>query len=280
MIFCLHILSIFTQVFCLIWMFAAVLPSLRSWLERLRSERQLHNEFFLLSSQELLFWSKNPETVISLPSWMFHSDSHLSFFFPVIDLLAALNLSQHRGGVSRLQTSGSIMYKVRPRAAHLILPQEYSHRLHSSFQGNMGVHLVGRQALRSRATVFSLSSTSSPILQIISSTLDDTLQLILSGGRAPVSFVFPKANPLSGGIWVQLAVSLEPDRLVFFVKCEDAVILPIKSENRVDWELPGDVVIALGSIPENDDSKFNVRFLCRRCMYSWRQEKKKRCVFH
>ncbi|XP_013888896.1 kielin/chordin-like protein isoform X2 [Austrofundulus limnaeus] len=175
----------------------------------------------------------------------------------VIDLLAALNLSQHRGGVSRLQTSSSFMYKIRPRAAHLILPQEYSHRLHARFQGNMGVHLVGRQALRSSATVFSLSSTSSPILQIVSSTLDDTLQLSLSGGRAPVSLLFPKTNPLSGGIWVQLAVSLEPDRLVFFVECQDAVVLPIKSEHRVSWEVPPDVVIALGSIPESNDSKFN-----------------------
>ncbi|XP_017261029.1 kielin/chordin-like protein isoform X2 [Kryptolebias marmoratus] len=175
----------------------------------------------------------------------------------VIDLLAALNSSQQRSGVSRLQTPSSMMYKIRPRAAHLILPREYSHYLHSSFQGSIGVHLVARQALRSSATLFSLSSSSSLVLQIISSTLDGTLRLNVSGVGAPVSFLFPRRNPLSGGQWVRLAVSLEPDRLMFFAECQEAVVLPIISENRVNLDIPQDVVIALASTPGKNDSKFN-----------------------
>lgn len=154
------------------------------------------------------------------------------------------------------------MYKIRPRAAHLILPQEYSRYLHSSFQGSIGVHLVGRQAQRSSATILSLSSTSSPILQIISSSLDNTLHLDLSGGRAPSSFFFPRRNPLSGGQWVQLAVSLEPDKLVFFVECQEAVVVRPKSENRINLEVPQDVIVALASTPKRNESKFNVSFLC------------------
>lgn len=195
-----------------------------------------------------------------LYEWILFDSVFISF--PVIDLLAVLNVSQHRSGVSRLQTANSTMYKIRPRAAHLILPQEYSRYLHSSFQGSIGVHLVGRQALRSSATILSLSSTSSPILQIISSSLDNTLHLNLSGGRAPASFFFPRGNPLSGGEWVQLAVSLEPDKIVFFVECEEAVVLPIKSENRVNLEVPQDVIVALASTPNRNESKFNVSFLC------------------
>uniref|UniRef100_A0A1A8B690 Kielin/chordin-like protein n=1 Tax=Nothobranchius furzeri TaxID=105023 RepID=A0A1A8B690_NOTFU len=176
----------------------------------------------------------------------------------VIDLLVALNVSQQRSGVSRLQASNSTVYKIRPRTAHLILPPKYSQFLHSNFQGSIGVHLVARQALKSSATIISLSSASSLILQIISSTFNDTLRVDYSlGGRAVASVYFPGSNPFSGGEWVQMAVNLEPDRLVFFVSCLEAVVLPVKRENRSNLEVPQDVIIALASTPGQKDSKFN-----------------------
>ncbi|XP_011474483.1 kielin/chordin-like protein isoform X3 [Oryzias latipes] len=174
----------------------------------------------------------------------------------VTDLLAALNMSQHRSGVSKLQGANSVMYKVRSRTAYLALPQEYSHFLHSTFQGNMGVHFVGRQASGSNATIFSLSSVSSPILQIISSTLSDTLHIDYQAhGTPPVSFLYPGPNPFSGGEWVHLAVSLEPNKVAFFVDCQEAAVLTLRNENRI--EIPQDVIIALGSTPGEKDSKFN-----------------------
>ncbi|XP_041854067.1 kielin/chordin-like protein isoform X3 [Melanotaenia boesemani] len=175
-----------------------------------------------------------------------------------IDLLAALNMSQHRGSVSKLQSPSSVMYKIRPRAAYLTLPREYSNFLHSNLQGSIGVHLVGRQASGSTATVLSLSSASLPILQIVSSTLNGTLRLDYSaGGRGLASFHYPRRNPLSGGEWVQLAVNLEPDRLTFFVDCQEAAVLALENENSINLELPQDVIIALASTPGNKDSKFN-----------------------
>ncbi|KAM4553451.1 kielin/chordin-like protein [Fundulus diaphanus] len=175
-----------------------------------------------------------------------------------IDLLAALNLSQHRSGVSRLHSPSGVTYKIRSRAAYLILSQEHSRFLHSNFHGSIGVHLVGRQASGSRATLFSLSSASSPILQIISSTVNNSLQLdVRSAGVSRASFHFPRGNPVAQGEWVELAVSLEPDRLVFYADCQDAVVMGIKSEDRINLDVPHDVVIALGSTPGRQDSKFN-----------------------
>ncbi|XP_014900210.1 kielin/chordin-like protein [Poecilia latipinna] len=174
-----------------------------------------------------------------------------------IDLLSALNLSQHRSGVSRLQSPNGLMYKIRHRAAYLILPQEYSDFLHSNFQGSIGVHLVGRQASGSSATLFSLSSATSPVLQIISSTINNSLHLdYQSAGVSLARFYFPKRNPVRGGEWVQLAMSLEPDRLVFYADCQEPVIIGIKSENRIRLDVSRDVVIALGSTPGEKDSKF------------------------
>ena len=184
--------------------------------------------------------------------------------FPVIDLLAALNMSRHISGLARLQSPDSVMYKLRPRAPYLTLPREYSHFLYSNLQGSMGVHLVGHQASGSSATLLSLSSASSPVLQIISSTLNNTLRFDYQAGggaRGLASFHFPRRNPFSREDWVQLAVSLETDRLVFFVDCQEAVVLPIKGEERINLELPQDSVVTLGSTPGKKDSKFSVSFL-------------------
>ncbi|KAM6936923.1 kielin/chordin-like protein [Xenentodon cancila] len=176
----------------------------------------------------------------------------------VIDLLAALNTTHQGGGISRLQSSSSVVYKIRPGAAYLTLPREYSNFLHSNINGSIGVHLVGRQVSRSSATIFSLSSASSPILQIISSTRQNRLQLDYPAqGRALAHFHFPRRNPFSGGEWVQLAVSLEPDRLAVFVDCQEAAVLEIKRENKIRLKLPEDVVVALASTPGKKDSKFN-----------------------
>ncbi|XP_031149313.1 kielin/chordin-like protein [Sander lucioperca] len=178
----------------------------------------------------------------------------------VIDLLAALNMSHHISGVARLQSPSSVIYKIRPRATYLTLPREYSHFLYSNLQGSMGVHLVGHQASGSSATLFSLSSESSPVLQIISSTLDNTLRLdYQAGGGAQglASFYFPRRNPFSGEEWVQLAVSLETSRLAFFVDCQEAVVIPLKSEQRINLELPQDAFVTLASTPGKKDSKFS-----------------------
>ncbi|KAM9351632.1 kielin/chordin-like protein [Symphorus nematophorus] len=184
----------------------------------------------------------------------------------VIDLLAALNMSHHISGVSRLQSPGTATYRVRPRAPHLTLPREYSHFLHSNLQGGLGVHVVAHQTSGSSATLFSLTSASSPILQIISSTLNSTLRLDYQAGggggggggaRGLASFHFPRGNPFTRDEWVQLAVSVETNRLAFFVDCQEAVVLPIKSEERINLELPRDVGVTLASTPGKKDSKFS-----------------------
>ncbi|XP_034389852.1 kielin/chordin-like protein [Cyclopterus lumpus] len=176
----------------------------------------------------------------------------------VIDLLAALNISHHISGVARLQSPGSVMYKIRPRAPYLTLPREYSHLLYSSLQGSMGVHLVGHQASGSSATLFSISSASSPILQIISSTHSLRLDYQAVGeAQGHASFHFPRRNPFSGEEWVQLAVSLETDRLAFFVDCQEAVVVPIESDERINLELPQDAVVTLASTAGKKDSKFS-----------------------
>lgn len=185
------------------------------------------------------------------------------FSVVVIDLLAALNMSQHKTGVARLQSHGSVAYRIRSRAPYLTLPPEYSHFLHLNLQGSMGLHLVGHQSSGTSATLFSLFSASTPILQIISSTMNNTLRLdYQDGGGAPGldSIYFPQRNPFSKDEWVQLALSLEPDRLVFFVDCQEAVVVPIQNDKRIKLKLPQDVVVSLGSTPRRKESKFCVSF--------------------
>ncbi|XP_075998591.1 kielin/chordin-like protein isoform X2 [Genypterus blacodes] len=179
----------------------------------------------------------------------------------VIDLLVALNMSQPIKGVSKLQgkSPDTVVYRLRPRAPYLTLPQEYSHFLHSTLQGTMGVHLVVRQEVLSRATLLSLSSASSPILQIISSTDSNALYLdykTATGAQPLASVRFPQRNPFSGADWVQLAVSLESDRLAFFVDCQEAVVLQRRGEERINLVLPQDVLVTLASTPGKSDSKF------------------------
>lgn len=181
--------------------------------------------------------------------------------FVVIDLLAALNMSHRASGVTRLQNPESVIYRIRPRAPYLTLPPEYSHFLYTNIQSSMGVHLVGHQSSGSSATLFSLSSASSPILQIVSSTLNNTLRLdyqLRGGAQGLASIHFPRKNPFSREEWVQFAVSMEPDRLTFFVDCQEAVVVPIKSEERINLDLPQDVVVTLAGTPGGKDSKFSV----------------------
>lgn len=183
----------------------------------------------------------------------------------MLDLLAPLNASHHISGVSRLQSPpGSAAYRIRPRAPNLTLPPGYSRLLLSEVRGSMGVTLVALQATGTSATLLSLSSASSPVLQIVSSTLNNTLGLSLlngeGGGRRIASFGFPGRNPFSREEWVQLAVSLEPERLAFFVDCEEAVILHLKREENINLLIPQDVVVTLASTPGQKDSKFSVSF--------------------
>lgn len=182
----------------------------------------------------------------------------------MLDLLAPLNMSDRISGVFRLQSpSGPAAYRIRPRAPNLTLPPEYSRLLHSNVQGSLGMHLVALQAPGTSATLLSLSCASSPILQLSSSTLNDTLQLSFlkgQGGGQIGRFAFPGRNPFSTEEWVQLAVSLEAERLAFFINCQEAVILHLKHEEKINLLMPQDVVVTLASTPGKKDSKFNVSF--------------------
>lgn len=196
-------------------------------------------------------------------------------------------MSSHISGVFRLQSpSGPAAYRIRPRAPNLTLPPEYSRLLHAKVQGSMGVHLVALQATGSSATLLSLSSASSPILQIISSTLNNTLELSFlngeGGGRRPASFGFPGRNPFSREEWVQLAVSLEPERLAFYIDCQEAVILHVKHEENINLLIPQDVVVTLASTPGKKDSKFNVSFspYFAETICLWIPVHVKRCKMH
>ncbi|KAK2917907.1 hypothetical protein Q8A73_004653 [Channa argus] len=186
-----------------------------------------------------------------------HSESNQE---DVIDLLAALNMSQDLAGVARLQSGGSEIYRIRPKAPFMILPPKYTHFLYSNIHGSMGVHLVGHQSSGSSATLFSLSSKSLPLLQIVSSTPNKTLRLDYrpaGGAQMLASIHFPMRNPFSTEEWVQLAVSLEPDRLTWFVDCQEAIVVLLKREERINLDLPQDFVVTLGSTPGKKHSKFS-----------------------
>lgn len=160
--------------------------------------------------------------------------------------------------MSRLPDTSGDTYRIRPRAPHLTLPREYSRVLLSGPSSVLGVHLVGRQAAGTVATLLSLTSaTSWSGIQIISSTLDQTLRVLVAGG----SLVYPGRNPFSKDQWVRLVVNLEGNRLTFFADCDQAAELLLGGSETVDLQVPRDVVITLGSTAGKKESKFSVSFL-------------------
>ncbi|XP_056455381.1 kielin/chordin-like protein [Gadus chalcogrammus] len=184
----------------------------------------------------------------------------------VIDLLAALNMSQPIKGISKIHDedpSGSTAaYKLRPKAPHLTLPPEYSRLLASAGPGSLGVHLVARQAHDTSATLLSFSSRSSTLLQLVSSTRNSSLRLDRSlegpGAAGLLSLFLPGGSPFSGARWARLALGLEPDRVSLFVDCEEAVVVRRRREERVDLRaFPRDLRVTLGSAMGDSDSKFS-----------------------
>lgn len=121
----------------------------------------------------------------------------------------------------------------------------------------MTVHLVGHQTSDSLASLFSLSSSSAPILQITSSLKRLSLDYQPPGAvQKLTSLQFPNKNPFVAEKPLQLAISVEPERVTFFVACQEAVVL--KSDERINLSLPRDVVVTLASTPGKQDSKFTV----------------------
>lgn len=174
-------------------------------------------------------------------------------------------MSRPLKGVSKVQGEwpGTQAYKLRPRSPHLTLPEQYSHYLVSSLRGSLGIHLMGRQGADSSGTLlsFSSSSSSSPLLQLYSSTRSKSLRLdhqAGSEGQGLASVLFPGGSPFSGGGWVRLALALEAGRVSLFVDCRDAVVIQRDKEERVKLQLPPDLVITLASTKGDMESKFTV----------------------
>uniref|UniRef100_A0A4W5K2T8 Kielin cysteine rich BMP regulator n=1 Tax=Hucho hucho TaxID=62062 RepID=A0A4W5K2T8_9TELE len=172
-------------------------------------------------------------------------------------------MSRPLKGISKVQGEGpgTQAYKLRPRSPHLTLTKQYSHYLVSSLQGSLGIHLMGRQGADSSGTLlsFSSSSSSSPLLQLYSSTRSKSLRLdhqAGSEGQGLASVLFPGGSPFSGGGWVRLALALEAGRVSLFVDCREAVVIQRDKEERVKLQLPPDLVITLASTQGDIESKF------------------------
>ncbi|XP_072290734.1 kielin/chordin-like protein [Eucyclogobius newberryi] len=181
----------------------------------------------------------------------------LHVYDTVVDLLGALNLSQPISGVSWEQTTTGILYKLRSRAPYLTLPSEYSQLISSNNGNSLGVLLKGLQTSNPPATLLSLSSSSSPILQITSSSKTLSVVYRSSGAVQKLStLVFPRRNPFAAQDLVRLAISVKPEMVTFFVECEEPVVVQIASKERINLTLPGDVLVTLGSTPGRKHSKF------------------------
>uniref|UniRef100_A0AAV2KTK0 Uncharacterized protein n=1 Tax=Knipowitschia caucasica TaxID=637954 RepID=A0AAV2KTK0_KNICA len=176
----------------------------------------------------------------------------------------ALNLSQPASGVSWVQTTTGVLYKLRSRTPHLTLLPEYSQIISSNIisSSSLGMLLMGLQSSHSPATLFSLCSPSSPILQIISSSKSLSVEYWSSGAiQKPFVAVFPRRNPFVASDLIRLAVSVEPERVTFFVECDEAVVVPIETEERINLTLPGDLLVTVGSTPGRKHSKLTGHLL-------------------
>lgn len=205
-----------------------------------------------------------------------HSVELLHVNDSVVDLLSAMKLYSPISGISRVQTSTGMLYKLRSRAPHLTLPSEYSNYIRSKINNSLGVLLIGQQTSDQPATLFSLSSSSSPVLQITSSSKILSVDYE-SPGRKLSSLVYPRRNPFAAEDLVRLAISVEPERVTFFVECEEEVVVPVKSDEKIDLTLAGNLTVTLGSTPGRKDSKFTGYLLAAELCFKAYQEREWDC---
>ena len=79
-----------------------------------------------------------------------------------------------------------------------------------------------------------------------------------SSGEKVSKLEYPGKNPFVAEDLVHLAVSVEPDRVTFYVECKEEVSVPVRSGERINLTSAGNVSVTLGSTPGRKDSKFSV----------------------
>ncbi|XP_053260630.1 kielin/chordin-like protein [Podarcis raffonei] len=185
----------------------------------------------------------------------------------VIDLLEALNVTRSVVGVTKAKGPdlGVPAWKFRQRVPHLTLPWDYSVYLLSTVQAALGFHFVARQSRASEGTLVSLVSPAAtkrdgrPLLQLVSSARSGQLRLDYRAvhNMEPASLVFPGSNPFAHGLWVRLALHLEPQRISLFVDCQEPVVFEKGGgEEVLSLILPLDLQVTFASLEGDKASKF------------------------
>ncbi|XP_030646302.1 LOW QUALITY PROTEIN: kielin/chordin-like protein [Chanos chanos] len=143
----------------------------------------------------------------------------------VINLLEALNVTHSVRGVTKVKgrDPGMWAWRFRSRTPHLTLPPEHwTHPLDRT----LSFHLIGQQSPGSEATLLSLTNHGRVLLRLISNTRSNWLRLE-TGEDVGGTVEFSGGSPFARGGWVELALTVEPERLVLFVDCQEAQVLQL-----------------------------------------------------
>ncbi len=204
--------------------------------------------------------------------------SFYMFLLLVINLLEALNVTHSPRGVSKVKRRDpkTPAWRFRSNSPHFKLPQPLLDYLFNTSQGVLGLHLVGRQSRGSEATLISFTSSTSlqsderPLLELVSNTKADWLQLEFrsADGLRPEVLKVPGGSPFMSGGWVRMALSVEPRQMVLYVDCQDAVVLKLKEGGQIlTLDFPHDLQVIFASTARKKASKFRVSLLIQTNMY-------------
>ncbi|XP_048839196.1 kielin/chordin-like protein [Brienomyrus brachyistius] len=183
-----------------------------------------------------------------------------------VDLLEAVGVTHPIRGIVQVKgmEGGLPAWRFHKNVQHLTLPQHESIDFQRKVTDSFGLYFAVQQKRQSSGTLISftmpafMSYNGQPLLQLFSSRRSNLLQLyyMTALSMEPASIHFPISTAFSKGQWARIALSLNRNRVVLFVNCEEAKVLEKDFEDIFSSMLLNDLEITLASTPGINNSKF------------------------
>ncbi|XP_072556904.1 kielin/chordin-like protein isoform X2 [Paramormyrops kingsleyae] len=160
--------------------------------------------------------------------------------------------------------NGLPAWRLHKNVQHLTLPQHDSINFQRKVTDSFGLYFSVQQKRRSSGTLISftvpafMNFAGQPLLQLISSRRSNLLELdyLAAFHMEPARIHFPINTAFLKGKWAHIALSLNRNRVVLFVNCEEAMVLEKDFEDLFSSMFLSDLEITLASTPRIYTSKF------------------------
>lgn len=187
--------------------------------------------------------------------------------FSAIDLLEAVGITHPIRGIVKVNgmEKGLPAWKFLKNVQQLTLPQHDSINFQRKVTDSFGLYFAVQQKRQLSGTLISFTVPASmnygqPLLQLFSHRGSNLLQLDYQAAinMEPASIRFPISTAFLKGKWARIALSLNRNRVVLFVNCEEAKVLEKDFEHLFSSMFLNDLEITLASTPGINTNKFQV----------------------